>query len=214
MCSWRQPANRRGTQQTNALLQPTSFCVNWRNERSLTRLPSLSAFYSSKVLPWHDQKCETTGCKHDTHGPHTQLRMSSLKQTEERSQSLEPRPSGTGSVQKQHHSPLCTKSKHQGYAVCLLCFRHCNLDLCVWVAKKNPSSLSKCFPRNRPWLDHGWFWVLGDAVVSNTYSRICFVSQTWRCTPYLICLSTSENRGYYEDICFFLEGRGKLATNY
>ena len=105
MCSWRQPANRRGTQQTNALLQPTSFCVNWRNERSLTRLPSLSAFYSSKVLPWHDQKCETTGCKHDTHGPHTQLRMSSLKQTEERSQSLEPRPSGTGSVQKQHHSP-------------------------------------------------------------------------------------------------------------
>jgi len=214
MCSWRQPANRRGTQQTNALLQPTSFCVNWRNERSLTRLPSLSAFYSSKVLPWHDQKCETTGCKHDTHGPHTQLRMSSLKQTEERSQSLEPRPSGTGSVQKQHHSPLCTKSKHQGYAVCLLCFRHCNLDLCVWVAK-NPSSLSKCFPRNRPWLDHGWFWVLGDAVVSNTYSRICFVSQTWRCTPYLICLSTSENRGYYEDIWFFfLEGRGKLATNY
>jgi len=58
-----------------------------------------------QVLPWHDQKCETTGCKHDTHGPHTQLRMSSLKQTEERSQSLEPRPSGTGSVQKQHHSP-------------------------------------------------------------------------------------------------------------
>ena len=212
MCSWRQPANRRGKHQTNALFQPTSFCVNWRNERSLTRLPSLSAFYSSKVLPWHDQKCETTGCKHDTHGPHTQLRMSSLKQTEERSQSLEPRPSGTGSVQKQHHSPLCTKSKHQGYAVCLLCFRHCNLDLCVWVAKKPHHHYQNVSPETGP--TRSWV-VLG-------FRRCCRVKHLFKD---LLCVSDvalhaisdlSFNLTKIEDIMktFVFWGRGKLATNY
>lgn len=106
MCSWRQPANTRGTQQTNALLQPTSFCVNWRNERSLTRLPSLFLRSILQVLPWQTcmiKSAKQQGANMTRTGP-TQLRMSSLKQTEERSQTLELTPSGTGSVQKQHHS--------------------------------------------------------------------------------------------------------------
>jgi len=190
MCSWRQPANRRGTQQTNALFQPTSFCVNWRNERSLTRLPSLSAFYSSKVLPWHDQKCETTGCKHDTHGPHTQLRMSSLKQTEERSQSLEPRPSGTGSVQKQHHSPSAPNQNIKDMQFVFF-VSDTAISICVCeLQKKTHHHYQNVSPETGPDSIIGWFWVLGDAGVSNIYSRICYVSQTWRCTPYLICLST------------------------
>jgi len=212
MCSWRQPANRRGTQQTNALFQPTSFCVNWRNERSLTRLPSLSAFYSSKVLPWHDQKCETTGCKHDTHGPHTQLRMSSLKQTEERSQSLEPRPSGTGSVQKQHHSPSAPNQNIKDMQFVFF-VSDTAISICVCELQKNPSSLSKCFPRNRPWLDHRV--VLG-------FRRCWRVKHIFKD---LLCVSDvalhaisdlSFNLTKIEDIMktFVFWGRGKLATNY
>lgn len=201
------------TQQTNALLQPTSFCVNWRNERSLTRLPSLFLHSILQVLPWQTcmiKSAKQQGANMTRTGLHTQYWECRVWNKQKRDLNLLSQDHPAPVVCKNNIIPtlVCTKLKHQGYAVCLLCFRHGNLDLCVCVSafscKKNHHHYRNVSSETGP--DHGWYWVLGDAGVSNSYSSNCCVSQTWRCTPYLICLSTWRMKTFV----FW----GEMATNY
>jgi len=84
--------------------------------------------------------------------------MSSLKQTEERSQSLEPRPSGTGSVQKQHHSPSAPNQNIKDMQFVFF-VSDTAISICVCELQKNPIIIIKMFPPKKA-LTRSWV-VLG-----------------------------------------------------